>query len=242
LKWNTVQSAFCASVLVHAVIFGVVAVTAVERHKPTLEPEGTVTVLTLVAAPEEPEATQVQAGNVKPPVVPPVPVVPEVIRPLETPVPTKPEQPLEPVKLSPPVQREPPAIQATAPAPVAPALPQSVVASVRGDGSSPTPGADATTVEAQPEIKAEPSYLANPLPAYPMLARRRHQEGLVVLSVKVTAAGKADSVRIKDSSGFPLLDAAAVEAVREWEFNPARSGRLAFPSEIEVPVRFTLTP
>jgi len=58
----------------------------------------------------------------------------------------------------------------------------------------------------------------------------------------VTTEGRAARVEIKTSSGFSLLDDAAVEAVRDWEFQPARIGSLALESEIEVPVRFELRP
>ncbi|HEV2693956.1 MAG TPA: energy transducer TonB [Verrucomicrobiae bacterium] len=111
-----------------------------------------------------------------------------------------------------------------------------------GDGGSSEPGPDLTTVTGQPVITARPDYLKNPEPPYPPTARRRHQEGLVLLIVKVDPQGRAVRVEIKSSSGFPLLDTAAQEAVRDWEFQPARVGMIAVASEIEVPVRFQLTP
>lgn len=61
------------------------------------------------------------------------------------------------------------------------------------------------------------------------------------MSVKVTVQGYATLVAVKQSSGFPMLNEAAVQAVRNWEFEPARVGRLAMESEIEVPVGFKLT-
>ncbi len=60
------------------------------------------------------------------------------------------------------------------------------------------------------------------------------------LLVKVTAQGRAESVKVKKSSGYSLLDDAAVAAVRDYEFKPARVGPLVFASEIEVPVHFEL--
>jgi protein TonB len=69
---------------------------------------------------------------------------------------------------------------------------------------------------------------------------RRRQQGAVLLSVKVSAQGRALRVQVKESSGFPLLDRAAVHAVQNWEFEPARLGRVAVDSETEVPVRFQL--
>ena len=88
--------------------------------------------------------------------------------------------------------------------------------------------------------RAMPNYLDNPEPAYPATARRRHQEGLVLVSVTVSPRGRPTRVVVKTSSGFPLLDAAALAAVQNWKFTPARMGNLAIESEVEVPVRFKL--
>jgi outer membrane biosynthesis protein TonB len=74
---------------------------------------------------------------------------------------------------------------------------------IRGDNRSVKTGPDATTVEARPSLLAKPNYLKNPEPSYPPLARRRHQEGLVLLAVKVTAQGPPAEVALKQSSGFP---------------------------------------
>jgi protein TonB len=112
---------------------------------------------------------------------------------------------------------------------------------VIGDGGSPQSGLDATTQKAQVGVRAEPNYLKNPEPPYPLAARRRRETGMVLLTVKVTAQGRAAKVELKQSSGHPLLDEAALQAVRSWEFQPARIGSMAVESEIEVPVRFKLT-
>jgi protein TonB len=61
-----------------------------------------------------------------------------------------------------------------------------------------------------------------------------------LLIVRVTAQGHSTAVTLKQSSGFTLLDEAAIEAVRNWEFQPDRIGPMAVESEIEVPVRFKL--
>ena len=97
------------------------------------------------------------------------------------------------------------------------------------------------TTGAAPGLRATPTYRVNPEPPYPATARRRRQEGLVLLAVRVTSQGRASRIELKQSSGFPALDEAAWQAVRGWEFEPARLGALAVESEIEVPVRFKLT-
>lgn len=89
-------------------------------------------------------------------------------------------------------------------------------------------------------VPARPEYLTNPPPRYPMSARRSKREGLVVLLVEVSAAGRAEEVSLLASSGFEDLDGAALETVKGWRFKPAT--RLGAPasSRIEVPVRFVL--
>ena len=57
----------------------------------------------------------------------------------------------------------------------------------------------------------------------------------------MSAEGRATSVSLVRSSGFPRLDAAAVEGVRRWTFAPAQAAGLAIPSRVEVPVTFSLS-
>ena len=85
------------------------------------------------------------------------------------------------------------------------------------------------------------NYLVNPKPAYPVEARRRREEGLVVLAVQVNREGFPSRIQIVQSSKFQLLDEAAVRAVNQWQFTPARIGQLAVVSQIEVPIYFKLT-
>jgi protein TonB len=87
---------------------------------------------------------------------------------------------------------------------------------------------------------AKPRYRSNPKPDYPIASQRRREEGVVVLNVAVDAGGTPTSMSIKRSSGYPLLDRAALNAVRRWTFEPARSGGVPMFSQVEVPVRFSL--
>lgn len=84
------------------------------------------------------------------------------------------------------------------------------------------------------------SYLHNPKPSYPLMARRRGLQGLVRLDVKVNADGIPTAVRIKESSGHEALDEAASTAVWHWRFAPARRGGEAVEGSVVVPVRFNL--
>ena len=60
-------------------------------------------------------------------------------------------------------------------------------------------------------------------PAYPDLARRAHIEGVVVLDAVIGADGAVRDVRVAQGVS-PLLDPAAVEAVRRWRYRPAFVG------------------
>lgn len=85
------------------------------------------------------------------------------------------------------------------------------------------------------------SYLDNPKPGYPMMARRRGLEGTVRLDVRVSAEGIPIAVKLKESAGHDSLDEAAVTAVWHWRFVPARRGGEAVEASVVVPVRFRLS-
>lgn len=134
-----------------------------------------------------------------------------------------------------PALSDPQTVEIALPRP-APAAPDA-----SGDGSSPVPGRDVTTLSSGGGARsARPHTLSNPAPAYPEAARRARQEGLVLLEVAVSSEGRAARVDVRDSSGYPILDRAAREAVRDWRFQPARFGAVAVESVVEVPVRFRL--
>jgi protein TonB len=78
-------------------------------------------------------------------------------------------------------------------------------------------------------------------PAYPEIARRRGQQGRVVLRVDVSAEGMPVTVTVAESSGYASLDAAALTAVQRWRFVPATRGGAPVPAVADVPVRFRLT-
>lgn len=86
-----------------------------------------------------------------------------------------------------------------------------------------------------------PVLLSNPKPAYPKAALRLGQEGSVRLRIEVDASGAVTNVSVVESSRFPLLDDAAVEAARGWSFEPAvRSGR-EVPDVFDYRVTFRLS-
>jgi len=85
------------------------------------------------------------------------------------------------------------------------------------------------------------AYGANPLPPYPLVARRLGMEGVVLLEVVVAPDGHAAEVRVARSSGYPALDESALTTVRErWRFIPAHRDGVPVESRVTVPIRFRL--
>jgi protein TonB len=99
--------------------------------------------------------------------------------------------------------------------------------------------------KSEPEITFEPprfnaDYLHNPAPEYPGMSRRRGEQGRLTLKVVVNTNGDAESVQLDKSSGFELLDKAALNAVKNWKFIPAKSNHQPVAGTVIVPVRFSL--
>ncbi len=89
---------------------------------------------------------------------------------------------------------------------------------------------------------AHVAYGQNPGPSYPIEARRRAEQGTVLLRIEVGADGSVERVEVAQSSGFNSLDESAVETVRtRWRFVAARRDGLAVESWCMVPIRFALT-
>jgi protein TonB len=107
--------------------------------------------------------------------------------------------------------------------------------------SNVSPTAPARSGPGPITVVATPRYRSNPRPDYPIVSRRRHEEGEARLTVTVSPDGRVLHVSLFKSSGYPLLDQAAVDAVRTWTFEPARASGIAVTSEVVVPVRYSLS-
>jgi periplasmic protein TonB len=163
------------------------------------------------------------------PVVAPAPSAP-AIAPPAPPTPPRLEMPVLPPIIQTPISA--PAHTLAPPAP-----PRAVEASPPPTAAAPPPEA-ATSLGSSDRM---PLALAdNPPPAYPELARRKGFEGTVVLRVSVSETGEAMAVALASSSGHDLLDARAIETVRRWRFQPARSGGRTVPGLVLVPITFVL--
>jgi len=106
--------------------------------------------------------------------------------------------------------------------------------------STPEPPPVAAPVETVTEPRGYAGYLSNPAPNYPAAAQKRGLQGQVLLKVHVLASGKPDNVAVAKSSGHSILDDAAVKAVTEWVFEPAKRGKTPIDGWVQVPLNFKL--
>jgi periplasmic protein TonB len=77
-------------------------------------------------------------------------------------------------------------------------------------------------------------------PRYPESARRQGFEGTTLLKIYVSDTGKVEDVLVERSAGHQDLDLAAMEAVKQWRFEPARRGKQSVAVWVMLPVRFAL--
>ena len=75
-------------------------------------------------------------------------------------------------------------------------------------------------------------------PDYPEIARQARREGVVILEATTDVHGRVTAVRVLRS--IALLDAAAVEAVRQWVYEPLVINGRPRPVTFTVTVRFVL--
>ncbi|WAC45079.1 energy transducer TonB [Pseudomonas sp. SL4(2022)] len=78
-------------------------------------------------------------------------------------------------------------------------------------------------------------------PSYPSQARRRNQQGIVLLEVRLDELGQQRSLNVLRSSGVESLDRAALQAVAAWRFSPETTDGQAVPSRVHIPIQFALT-
>lgn len=158
----------------------------------------------------------------------PLPVQPvRKPRPKPVPKPVPQSKPTEPVPAGPPSERavsEPPAVPSPPLAAAAPA-------------AAPAPRAPEPVVPPH----SDASHLSNPAPVYPRLSRRMAEEGRVFIDVYILPDGTVGEIRLKQSSGYPRLDQAALDAVRQWRYVPARRGGEPIPYWYVQPVVFSLS-
>ncbi|SUI80078.1 energy transducer TonB [Shewanella morhuae] len=108
---------------------------------------------------------------------------------------------------------------------------------------------ESTTSTAKPDISSAKTNIVEltkplfatqpPKPEYPRIARRKGLEGTATVEVMFNELGEQLALTLVKSSGFSLLDQAALQAVETWQFE-APAPKLANHYKVTVPIRFAL--
>ena len=162
----------------------------------------------MVAA-EQPPAPEPQI-DIPPPDDTPPPEVPQLESMIQPPMPDLPP-PEFPVVAPPPKPKPPPPKpQPPRPQPVQHAEPSPAPAQ---------PTQQAATAAPQPLSMFQVTWSVRPVLVYPARARRASQQGTAIVRAFVDASGVPTQVTVEKSTGYPLLDEAAMKAVHDARTN-----------------------
>jgi protein TonB len=101
----------------------------------------------------------------------------------------------------------------------------------------PPPPSPRVPVRVGPQVK-QPVKLVDVQPVYPDAARQARIEGVVIIEAVIGPTGDVQEARVLRSR--PLLDEAALAAVRQWKFTPTLLNGIPIPVVMTVTVNFTL--
>ena len=75
-------------------------------------------------------------------------------------------------------------------------------------------------LQAADATRAKRRVLYAPRPEYPLAARKNHWTGAGVFACNLRSDGTVASVDVLRSTGYQILDQAAIAAFRQWRFQP----------------------
>jgi len=82
----------------------------------------------------------------------------------------------------------------------------------------------------------EPKKVLDVAPVYPDVAVKAHVEGVVIVEATIDARGRVADAKVL--RGLPMLDEAALDAVRRWVYTPTLLSGVPTPVIMTVTVRF----
>jgi TonB family protein len=85
-----------------------------------------------------------------------------------------------------------------------------------------------------------PTQIRKVNPEYPAIAQSARVQGVVILEVLIDQQGRVSDIRVLRS--IPLLDQAAIDAVRQWEYMPTLLNGVPVPVVMTTTVQFTPEP
>ena len=83
-----------------------------------------------------------------------------------------------------------------------------------------------------------PTKVKDVRPTYPPIAQSARVQGVVIIEATIGPNGAVQEAKVLRS--IPLLDAAALDAVRQWQFTPTLLNGVPVPVIMTVTVNFTL--
>ena len=204
-------------------------------------------VIPLLMADEIPEPTSVvkaffvePAAAPPPPPPPPPPAPKAAVTPkvLPKPVEVVPQQFTAPVEVPQEIRPESMDLGAEGGVPggVEGGVPGGVVGGVVG--GLPDAPAPVQAVRVGGQIK-EPKKLKDVKPGYPDIAKQARVQGIVILECTISPQGKVTDVKVL--RGIPLLDQAAIDAVKQWVYTPTLLNGVPVPVIMTVTVNFRLS-
>ena len=84
-----------------------------------------------------------------------------------------------------------------------------------------------------------PRAIESPQPSYTDRARKAKHQGTLVLYIEVTPDGKASNMKVVKSLGLGL-DEKAMEAVKQWKFQPGKKDGKPVTVAATIEVNFRL--
>ena len=84
----------------------------------------------------------------------------------------------------------------------------------------------------------QPTKTKDVRPVYPAIAQSARVQGVVIIEATIGPDGRVQEAKVLRS--IPLLDAAALDAVKQWQFTPTLLNGVPVPVIMTVTVNFTL--
>jgi protein TonB len=219
-KWYTVP----LSIIAHVVLFAAVIIIPLMATDVLPTPPS---MMAFVGAPPTPPPPPPPPPSAAPPPKTPTPIANPNAAPIEAPKQIIPETPSV-------------GVSEGVPGGVEGGVPGGVMGGVVGglpEAPPPPPPPPQAPVRVGGAIK-QPTKLKNVPPVYPPIAQSARVQGVVIIEATIGADGKVKDAKVLRS--IPLLDQAALDAVKQWVFTPTLLNNVPVPVIMTVTVNFTL--
>lgn len=91
------------------------------------------------------------------------------------------------------------------------------------------------------ELQQPPKASTRFPPRYPDKLKKKKIQGRVLVSAVINESGQVTEAKVKESSGHPEMDKAAVKAINKWKFKPGIRKGKKVKAKIIQPISFKLS-